>query len=59
VKWLLITQASYLAVAHTSHTGKHPSGEAALRMSEIELMVDVLRVWSVEERRVTGVPVLF
>jgi hypothetical protein len=33
--------------------------EVALRISEIELMVGVLRVWTVEEGRIPGVPVLF
>ena len=46
-------------VVHSTDERECLQDEAVLRISEIELMVDVLRVWSVEEGRVTGVPVLF
>jgi hypothetical protein len=51
-------RASSLVVAHSSDDGKCSPGEAALRISEIELMKTV-NIWRVEEGRITRVPVLF
>jgi len=52
-------RVSCLVVVHSADERESVRDEAALRIFEIELMVGVLRVWSVEEGRITGVPVLF
>ena len=52
-------RVSCLVVAHSPDERECLRDEAALRIFEIELMVGVLRVWSVEEGCITGVPVLF
>jgi len=51
-------QAPSLVVARNSDEGECPLGEAALRISEIELM-KAFNIWRVEEGRITRVPVLF
>ena len=48
-------QASSLVVACSSGEGESPPSDAALWMSEIELMKAV-NIWRVEEGRITRVP---
>ncbi len=52
------SQASSLVVARSPDEGESPLGEAALRMSGIELM-KAFNIWRIEEGRITRVPVLF
>jgi hypothetical protein len=51
-------QASFLFVARCPDEGECSLGDAALRMSEIELM-KAFNIWRIEEWRITRVPVLF
>jgi hypothetical protein len=51
-------QTSSLLVARGPDEGECSLGDAALRMSGIELM-EAFNIWRIEERRITRVPVLF
>ena len=48
-------QASSLVVARNADEGEYPLGEAALRISGIELMI-ALNIWRVEEGPVRRIP---
>jgi len=51
-------QGSSLVVARCPDEGECRPGEAALWISEIEL-VKAVNIWRIEEGRITRVPVLF
>jgi hypothetical protein len=51
-------QASSLLLARAPDEGECSLGEAALRMSGIELMKG-FNIWRIEKGRITRVPVLF
>jgi len=51
-------RASSLVVARCPDEGECSLGDAALRMSGIELM-KAFNIWRIEEGRITRVPVLF
>ncbi|MGC1323549.1 MAG: hypothetical protein WA849_15325 [Candidatus Udaeobacter sp.] len=51
-------KACSLVVARSPDEDECPRGEAALQMSEIELM-KAFNIWRIEKGRITRVPVLF